>query len=75
MVKRTGLILACVALVSCSSGEPQDAAVDRDTLTQRQRDSIFGASSIPGASSVQRALEAADVADDRAARLDSVLRD
>jgi hypothetical protein len=42
--------------------------------TQRERDSVLGASNLPGARGVQGALRAADSAEARNARLDSVDR-
>ncbi|MGZ8397545.1 MAG: hypothetical protein ACXWWN_00765 [Gemmatimonadales bacterium] len=42
--------------------------------TQRERDSVLGASKLPGAAGVRRALKAADSASARNARLDSVDR-
>lgn len=58
------LRLACVATLlalACDGGSgARDAAVSRDTLTQRQRDSILAQSSIPGAAGVGAAMRAAD---------------
>ncbi|MGH7477591.1 MAG: hypothetical protein ACRELD_15090 [Longimicrobiales bacterium] len=59
------LLLAC-------TGSDTDPATDADTLTRAQRDSIIGASPLPGAAGVRRALEAQDAAADRAAALDSI---
>lgn len=42
-----------------------------DSLTPRQRDSVLGESSVPGASGVKGALEASDRARERAAQVDS----
>ena len=42
--------------------------------TQRERDSVLGASKLPGAQGVRGALRAADSADARNARLDPVDR-
>jgi hypothetical protein len=50
-------------------------AVNRDTLTQRQKDSILAKSSIPGASNVGRAMRAADSTSAGAHRADSVAAD
>ena len=44
------------------------------TGTQRERDSVLGASKLPGAAGVRGALKAADSAAARNARLDSVDR-
>ena len=54
---------------ACSSdGKPAG------TSTQRERDSVLGASKLPGAQGVRGALRAADSAVARNARLDSVDR-
>lgn len=61
--------LACLMLAAaCAAPEP-DAA---DTMTQRERDSAIGASRLPGAPGVSAAIRAADSADARNARLDSI---
>jgi len=51
----TALALACGG----SDGGSQQS-VNRDTLTQRQKDSILAQSRIPGAAGVGRAMRAAD---------------
>lgn len=68
-------VLFCLALAGCSGGSPEAGAARPDTLTRRQRDSIIGASSLPGARGVGKALEASDAAAARSAALDSILRD
>jgi hypothetical protein len=70
MTKRFPLLLAMLLAACASSKKPAD--VSRDTLTQRQRDSTIGASSIPGAQGVQKAMNAADSGAARAARIDSI---
>jgi hypothetical protein len=65
--------LACVVLVvaaACSS--PDSQANNRDTMTQRQRDSVLAQSGLPGARGVGKALSAADSVRARNAQLDSV---
>jgi hypothetical protein len=47
----------------------------RRDLTQREKDSILGASQIPGAKAVKRTLTSADSAAARQARLDSAERE
>jgi hypothetical protein len=68
MPTRTALPFALVLLAACSSSN--DGAAD--SLTARERDSAIGASKVPGAAGVTRALRAADSADARNARLDSI---
>jgi hypothetical protein len=62
-----GLVL--VATLGCSSGQDGEGKRPR---TERERDSIIGASQLPGARGVRGALGASDSADARNARLDSV---
>ena len=71
-----GPAAACVALTllllagACSSDKkPTQAPVSR-----RERDSLIGASSLPGARGVRGALSAQDSAARRKARLDSIAR-
>ncbi|MDP3775462.1 MAG: hypothetical protein Q8Q85_14480 [Gemmatimonadales bacterium] len=45
-----------------------------DTLTQRQRDSVIGASGLPGAQGISKAQAAQDSANARTARADSIAR-
>jgi hypothetical protein len=67
------LVLILIA-AGCSGTSDQGAAVTPDTLTRAQRDSIIGASSLPGARSVQRAVETRDTANARSAAMDSLLK-
>jgi hypothetical protein len=68
-------VVLVLLLCAACSGEPQpDAPAARDTLTREQRDSVIGASSLPGARSVQRAIDARDTANARGAAMDSLLR-
>ncbi len=64
------LILVTLVIVGCASNDT--AANDRDTMTQRQRDSVLAQSGLPGAKGVGTALSAADSIRARNARLDSV---
>jgi len=74
MSHRLYLILALLGTAACSS-ENSKQSVNRDTLTQRQKDSILANSRIPNARAVGRAMTAADSASARALRADSVARD
>ncbi len=65
-----GLPLAAV-LVGCF--ERQKPANNRDTMTQRQKDSVFGQSAVPGASAVTKAMRAADSLDAIRKRQDSAM--
>jgi len=47
-------------LAACGGDSADQKAMNRDTLTQRQKDSILANSRIPGASGVKRAMTAAD---------------
>ena len=62
-----------VLLVACGGGGQSNAnKVNRDTLTERQSDSILAKSSIPGASAVGKAMKAADSTSARVTASDSV---
>jgi hypothetical protein len=65
-------VIAAVAIgaAACSKDETE---TKRD-LTQREKDSILGASTIPGAKAVKTAMTSADSAAARQARLDSAER-
>ncbi len=61
------LLAVIVALTAgCTAGKDQGRA-----STQRERDSVIGASKLPGAGGVRGALRAADSAAARNARIDS----
>ncbi len=70
----------CVALIvllasACAprrnEAASDSATVNRDTLTERQRDSLIGASKLPGAKAVSKALNAEDAAAAHNAAIDS----
>ncbi|HEY6156346.1 MAG TPA: hypothetical protein VIV88_02785 [Gemmatimonadales bacterium] len=65
-----GVALTASACGSAGSGKAGTAA--RDTLTERQRDSILAGSRIPGARGVGAALRAADSTNARIRAADSV---
>jgi len=56
------MLSALLLTAACGGGHSADtrSAANRDTLTERQRDSILARSRIPGASAVGRAMSAAD---------------
>ena len=61
------LLALCLLAAGCGGQETRPR-------TESERDSIIGASKLPGAAGVRRAIEAADSAAARNARLDSVGR-
>jgi hypothetical protein len=61
------LLLILLVTAGCTATEKPERA-----STQRERDSVIGASQLPGARGVRGALGAADSAAARNARLDSV---
>jgi hypothetical protein len=67
------LLLPLLLASACSASDENEAAAP-DTLTRAQRDSVIGASSLPGAGGVQRAIDARDTANARNAAMDSLLR-
>ena len=71
-IGRIGLVIVAltIGVAGCAKDEP-DARRD---LSQREKDSILGASQIPGAKAVKRAMTSADSAAARQARLDSAER-
>ena len=64
---------ALLLLGACAGGGQSNAnRVNRDTLTERQNDSILAKSSIPGASAVGKAMKAADSTSARVQASDTV---
>lgn len=58
---RSAMAAALVLLTACGGSDAgSQQSVNRDTLTQRQKDSILAQSRIPGAAGVGRAMRAAD---------------
>jgi len=72
-MRPTILSLFVLAVATCSGDSKDKSAVNRDTLTERQKDSILAKSRIPGASGVGRAMTAADSTSAGAHRADSVV--
>jgi len=70
-MRLAALLLAGALLAGCGSGGESSAAA-QDTLTRRERDSVIGASRLPGAGGVRGALRAVDSAAARNSRLDSI---
>lgn len=68
---RPALIVAAAALLVSCSKPKETTANNRDTMTQRQKDSVLAQSSLPGARGVGMALKTADSLKVRQAALDS----
>jgi hypothetical protein len=67
------MVAGLIALCGCGGGGQSNAnKVNRDTLTERQKDSILAKSSIPGASAVDKAMKAADTTSARVSASDTV---
>ena len=65
--------LVTVIAISCSGGESgSQQTINRDTLSQRQKDSILAQSKIPGAAGVGAAMKAADSTSARVQAADTV---
>jgi hypothetical protein len=75
MIRHLPVALLLATLAACGGDKSDKQAVNRDTLTERQKDSILAKSSIPGASNVGRAMRAADSTSAGAHRADSVAAD
>jgi hypothetical protein len=72
MTRKTLLMIPIlIAVAGCAS---ESGGNRRDTMTQRQRDSVLSTTGLPGAQGVAKALNAADSAKARQARLDSASR-
>jgi hypothetical protein len=65
------VVMLVLVIAGCSS-EPKKSGIDRDTLTQRQKDSLLGTTKIPGASNIPKAQRAADSLSARARALDTI---
>jgi hypothetical protein len=65
------LALLLAPMLACGGGQTRTTG-GRDTLTQRQRDSLLAQSGIPGAAGVGRAMRVADSVSARIRATDSV---
>lgn len=70
---RTVAVLLSLALVACARSDAPRMQ-NADTLTQRQRDSVVGASKLPGAQGISKAQKAQDAENARTAKADSMAR-
>ena len=68
------LVVSLCCIGACGS-DKSSQTVSRDTLTQRQKDSILANSKIPNARAVGRAMKAADSMSARIRSSDTVARD
>lgn len=67
-MRQTAILIALLAATACSSSSGGN---NRDTMTQRQKDSVLGQSGLPGAQGVSKALRASDSAKAHQAQVDS----
>ena len=64
------LAMSFIVLAACA---PKDSGGNnRDTMTQRQKDSVLGQSGLPGAQGVSKALRAADSVKAKQAQADTI---
>lgn len=68
------IIATAIALVAAATACGSKETPERQQMTQRQKDSLLGASSIPGARGVQKALNVQDSAAAKRALLDSIAK-
>lgn len=69
-IRSLASIVVIVLLAGCAE-EPK-LTMNRDTMTQRQKDSVLGATRIPGASNISKAQRAADSLSAQARALDTI---
>ena len=69
------IVPLCFIAACGGASDKSSQSVNRDTLTERQRDSILAGSKIPGARGVGSAMRAADSTSAGIQRADSVARD
>jgi hypothetical protein len=67
-------VLLASAIVLAACGEPKKLDPKKPDLTRREKDSIVGASVLPGAQGVRGAIAESDSAKKRAAELDSIAK-
>jgi len=75
MDRRLSIALTILALACGGSDAGSQQTVNRDTLTQRQKDSILAKSKIPGARAVGNAMTAADSTSARIRQANAVATD
>ena len=72
-MKMLALLLPVLLLAGCEDIREGQDLPGADTLTRAQRDSILGASKLPGHAPIQRAIDVSDSATVRAERLQDTL--
>jgi hypothetical protein len=65
------VLLLALAILHAACGGPEGESEQASRLTQAERDSVLAKSILPGAAAVGRALEVADSANVRTARIDA----
>jgi len=68
-------VVSLCCITACGGSDKSSQTVDRDSLTERQKDSILANSKIPNARAVGRAMNAADSMSARIRSSDTVARD
>jgi hypothetical protein len=69
---KTWLVVLALTTAACAGGDGSDTPAVNAELTQRERDSLLAQSGIPGAAGVGAAQRAADAANARLRRADSI---
>jgi hypothetical protein len=67
------LAIAAVVLISACTAKKTEGN-NRDTMTQRQKDSVFAQSGVPGATAISKAQAAADSLNAQRKRADSAAK-
>ena len=70
---KTLIALSTLVVVAACTSKPAGGN-DRDTMTQRQKDSVFGQSGVPGANAITKAQTAADSLEAQRKRADSAAK-
>jgi uncharacterized protein YdeI (BOF family) len=70
MIRRQCAVLAISAILFAGCAR-DEGGNNRDTMTQRQKDSVLGQSGLPGAQGVTKALRASDSVKAHQAQVDS----
>lgn len=71
-IRYAGFVL-CLTMAACAKADAPRMQ-NADTLTQRQHDSVIGASGLPNAQAISKAQAAQDAENRRTAKADSIAR-